>query len=135
MEGARGGARQGASKRQLKGIVTVGKKNIDILLKYSCAVQYLDQQLIDRRCNMPIPLLIATLSMGVLLSNGPAQTERIPPVTPVSTKPLTKCPRHFSKHKDDHGGIWCMDSSGRNYTPENARSVSITTEKKSKPAN
>jgi hypothetical protein len=42
---------------------------------------------------------------------------------PTITKPVAKCPRHYSKHKDDHGGAWCMDSSGRNYTPENARYV------------
>lgn len=40
-----------------------------------------------------------------------------------AAKPLTKCPRHYSKHKDDLGHPWCMDSSGGNYTPENARYV------------
>ncbi len=39
------------------------------------------------------------------------------------TKPLTKCPRHYSRHKDDLRHTWCMDSSGRSYTPENARYV------------
>jgi hypothetical protein len=78
-------------------------------------------------------LLIAALSLGVLLPNSPAQTDtntaHTAPAASVSTKPVTRCPRHFTKHKDDHGGVWCMDSSGRNYTPENAKAVANMTQK------
>ena len=50
-----------------------------------------------------------------------------------ATKPLTKCPRHYSKHKDDLGHLWCMDSAGANYTPDNARYVAHLAMMKAKP--
>jgi len=31
-----------------------------------------------------------------------------------------RCPSGFTGHPDMRGVIWCMDSAGRNYTPENA---------------
>jgi hypothetical protein len=47
-------------------------------------------------------------------------------------KLLTKCPRHYSKHKDDLGHPWCMDSAGGSYTPENARYVARLSAKRNR---
>jgi hypothetical protein len=38
-------------------------------------------------------------------------------------KPVTKCPHHYRKYKDDLRQTWCMDDARRSYTPENAKYV------------
>jgi len=82
----------------------------------------------------------AAISAAVLLPVAIAQTDRsvsgpkdVLPSASVSdaNKSLNKCPKHYSKHKDDLGAVWCMDASGRSYTPENARYVAKTEGKKS----
>jgi hypothetical protein len=32
-----------------------------------------------------------------------------------------KCPKHYKGHRDDNGHMWCMNSQGLSYSPENAR--------------
>lgn len=67
------------------------------------------------RFHRVLPALVIT---ALLASLAP-----LPAIGDEATKPLNKCPRHYSKHKDELRQTWCMDSSGRNYTPENARLV------------
>jgi hypothetical protein len=80
---------------------------------------------------MKFPGLLKAAVCGILFSNLLAQADpNVAPVASKTAKPLTKCPKHYTKHKDDLGAVWCMDSSGRNYTPENARLVAKSTDKK-----
>ena len=70
----------------------------------------------------------------VLLSASTTQADSSVAVTgTVSVKPINRCPRHYKKYRDDHGEVWCMDSSKRSYTPENGWSVAMA-EKHSHPA-
>ena len=76
-------------------------------------------------------VLVIVAFVGVF-SAVPIEASRNDAALP-STKPLTKCPRHYSKHREDLGSVWCMDSSGRNYSPENARAVAKIADEKSHP--
>jgi hypothetical protein len=74
--------------------------------------------------------LLAITGAAILFPATIAQTNAsTAPAISSTAKPLAKCPRHYSKHRDDLGAAWCMDSSGRSYTPENAKVVAKASKK------
>ncbi len=70
---------------------------------------------------MKIPLLLVSTLGLAAFPLLPAQMGGAQATQPAQIKPLKKCPKGFTRHKDDLGVLWCMDASGRSYTPENAR--------------
>jgi hypothetical protein len=67
----------------------------------------------------PMRSVIASLSLAALLF-VPIVTHADQTHPPAQAKPLKKCPKGYSKHKDAQSALWCMDSSGKSYTPQNA---------------